>query len=165
MLQRGGRQAYFGPRAEAVGFFETPDQRCPDDVNHAEWLLEAVGGGIGDKEGAVDRSVQWHESANARALEDDIVATARQARDAPSEAPPRSCHILAQIVLVSQRTARHFRRDVAFAYSRVYTTVLVSLLIGVTFFQADASVVSLRNKTLCVRVDGGPADDGAAPSS
>lgn len=43
LLERGGRTVYFGPRANAVGWFENRfGNRCKEGVNPAEYLIEMI---------------------------------------------------------------------------------------------------------------------------
>ncbi|KAI9184364.1 hypothetical protein H9P43_003417 [Blastocladiella emersonii ATCC 22665] len=44
LLAKGGRTAYFGERSYALQYFRSLGYNCPNNVNHAEYLLDVVSG-------------------------------------------------------------------------------------------------------------------------
>lgn len=49
-----------------------------------------------------------------------------------------------------QRAALIVRADTSFSYSKLFTAVIVALIIGLTFLQEDRSIVGMQNKTFSV---------------
>jgi ABC-type multidrug transport system ATPase subunit len=46
LLGQGGRTVYLGPVPEAVSYFEALGFKCPDRVNHADFLIDVTAGNI-----------------------------------------------------------------------------------------------------------------------
>jgi ATP-binding cassette subfamily G (WHITE) protein 2 (SNQ2) len=154
LLQRGGKQVYFGPRALAVDFFSSYGV-LPKNANPADFLLEAAGAGVGVPDERLETlddldilPQQWTSSPEFIFLHTTIGSLSDpshfKTRHATSSATTyQQCYEL------TKRVSRNFYRD-RHSYTKLFTATLVSLLIGLSFFQLGHTVVSLQNRLFSV---------------
>lgn len=120
LLERGGKQAFFGDRASAVSFFEASGNTCPADSNPAEFLLDAVGAGdafASDPTPVSDESkrpsARWKASNEARAVDEEVEQAERDSAKSPSSIHDATTGAgwYTQATELTKRTSRNFWRD------------------------------------------------------
>lgn len=127
LLQRGGECVYQGPVGEdAVTLLEYLARHgafCPEDMNPAEFMLDAIGAGIAPRIGDKDWGEIWRESDEQAAIKHDIVAMKDQ-RMKEIAAEPKlpekeyASPLWHQIRIVSWRTHLSFWRSPQYGYTR-----------------------------------------------
>ncbi|KAK4057655.1 hypothetical protein OIO90_001303 [Microbotryomycetes sp. JL221] len=154
LLQRGGRSVYFGPRADAVGYF-TDQGLKQKQLNPADFLLDITGAGIDVPEedtasnaSDVDRlHTNWKTSPRYKQLTVDLDGLA-----APENAFKRGTILAASVwtqsVELTKRVTRNYYRDPSFSYTKIFTSTVVPLIIGLSFFGVgrEQTIVSLQNR-------------------
>ncbi|KAL8286284.1 hypothetical protein RQP46_004772 [Phenoliferia psychrophenolica] len=154
LLQRGGKQVYFGPRSDAVSFFAT--EKSSDYANPADFLLDAAGAGsdvpdedLSQVDGLDVLSARWKASSHYLTLQSTLVTLS--APSTPIAKPPtRSATRLRQCIELTRRVSRNYSRDLAYSYTKFFTATIVSLIIGLSFLQLGNSVVSMQNRLFSV---------------
>ncbi|GAA5873064.1 hypothetical protein JCM3774_000326 [Rhodotorula dairenensis] len=173
LLQRGGKQVYFGPRRKAVGFFQSYTGGADSDVkivNPADFLLDVTKTGVDvpddELENVRDLDVlagRWANSPEYRAVKEELVRLG--APVAPRRAQPGDTSVAAerrpvapassiwrQCVLLTQRVSRHYFRDASFSYTKFFTSSIIPLIIGLSFFLVGHkhTIVSFQNRMFSV---------------
>ncbi|GAA5951529.1 hypothetical protein JCM21900_001592 [Sporobolomyces salmonicolor] len=164
LLQRGGKQVYFGPRQNAVSYFVDKSSTPQTHVNPADFLLDATRAGvdvpdenlssISDIDSLHDK---WTASPEYLALKAEVarlsslgavVAKAKTKRRLVGSVPS----ILQQCLLLTQRVSRHYWRDPSFSYTKLFTSTIIPLIIGLSFFRVgeEHTIVSLQNRMFSV---------------
>jgi ATP-binding cassette subfamily G (WHITE) protein 2 (SNQ2) len=136
LLERGGRQTYFGPREDAVEFFEQIEggEKLLLDGNPAEFLLAVNGAGIDSAAGGGGHdelngranwngngngrlptqslSKRWKESEQCRKVEEEIDQLVEQSLRRPDKkvSVDASPGVVRQTVELTKRMSRHFWR-------------------------------------------------------
>jgi ATP-binding cassette, subfamily G (WHITE), member 2, SNQ2 len=127
ILERGGRQTYFGSRDGAVTFFESAGSaKLEADANPAEFLLEVNGAGINTGAGfhseligpasgslsTIDWSRRWKESEQRKEVEEEIDRLVGQSCNRPRKIVSKDAvpGVLQQTVELTKRMSRHFWR-------------------------------------------------------
>ncbi|KAM0793564.1 hypothetical protein ACM66B_001000 [Microbotryomycetes sp. NB124-2] len=154
LLQRGGRSVYFGPRCDAVQYF-TDQGLKQSQLNPADFLLDITGAGIDVPEedtasaaSDVDRlHTTWKTSSQYKQLTVDLDGLA-----APENAYQRGTILAASVwtqsVELTKRVSRNYFRDPSFSYTKIFTSTVVPLIIGLSFFGVgrEQTIVSLQNR-------------------
>jgi ATP-binding cassette subfamily G (WHITE) protein 2 (SNQ2) len=157
LLQRGGKQVYFGPREAAVGYF-TETGSTNEHVNPADFLLDVAGAGIDTPDDELVRtadldvlSTRWKASNAYRALQSELeILSSPDSFDSRAKASAAS--IWTQCVELTKRVSRHYWRDPSFSYTKLFTSTVVPLVVGLSFFQVgrESTLVSFQNRMFSV---------------
>lgn len=172
LLQRGGKQVYFGPRRKAVGFFQSftgGADSSPKVVNPADFLLDVTKTGVDvpddELENVRDLDVlarRWVDSPEYRAVKEELArlgapVVPRRAQPgvdptAPRRAAAPASSVWRQCVLLTQRVSRHYFRDASFSYTKFFTSSIIPLIIGLSFFLVGHkhTIVSFQNRMFSV---------------
>ncbi|GAA5972654.1 hypothetical protein JCM11641_002957 [Rhodosporidiobolus odoratus] len=175
ILQRGGKQVYFGPRKAAVDFFlpsPTDDNPHPSftHVNPADFLLDASKAGVDVPDEDLSTvsdlnslSEKWTASPEYAAIKAELArlgcpssAPTRAAFPAGQKQrpppPPPAASRFRQCLLLTQRVSKHYYRDPSFSYTKLFTSTIVPLVVGLSFFLVghENSIVSLNNRMFSV---------------
>ncbi|KAM0755503.1 catalytic activity: RhaA is able to hydrolyze alpha-1 [Meredithblackwellia eburnea MCA 4105] len=162
LLQRGGKQVYFGKREDAFSFF--PEDKKSSFPNPADFLLDAAGAGTEDvtdeqlaqdagEVAGLDRlSRLWITSAQAKALRTTLEELGSRTYSAKgtSNAKSNAASIFRQSIELTKRVSRNYFRDHSYSYTKFFTSTVVSTIIGLSFFQLGHSIVSLQNRLFSV---------------
>ncbi|GAA6061045.1 hypothetical protein JCM10212_004619 [Sporobolomyces blumeae] len=160
LLQRGGKQVYFGPRTGAVPHFTSDSPTAQTHVNPADFLLDVTKTGVDvpdDELADVDDldtlNEKWTASQAFANLKKEV-ARLESARPAArnKSAPGQGASILKQCVLLTQRVSRNYYRDASFSYTKLFTSFIVPLVVGLSFLSigSERSIVSLQNRMFSV---------------
>mgnify|MGYP002717813649 CR=1 FL=1 len=172
LLQRGGKQVYFGPRRRAVEYFQTSGGGAANShakiVNPADYLLEVTKTGVDVPDEELDSvrdldvlASRWTASPEYRALKEELVRLGapvepRRALSTDATAPrrtvPPASSVWRQCVLLTQRVSRHYFRDASFSYTKFFTSSIIPLIIGLSFFNVGRkhTIVSFQNRMFSV---------------
>lgn len=155
IMTNRGKTAFFGPPAKAVEHCKlsaSPEAFGPLD-NPAEVLLkEAVVVNDEQKSGGNMMSNNWEQSA-ARTqmldqirthLDDEDRKAKRATVVALADRPVRACPV--QFYYLFQRGLRNLSRDLSLFLLTTLFSVLISVFVGLVFYQIDDSIPGLQNR-------------------
>ncbi|KAJ1548654.1 hypothetical protein HK405_001094 [Cladochytrium tenue] len=165
LLGRGGRTIYFGPLgpdcASLLGYFARNGAApCPPAANPAEYMLDVIGAGTAAT-AAVDWFATWDASPERAVVDSELAEIEAQARshaaahvaEAKAEADFLRTGfpgVNAQTGLVLRRMLRFYWRDPSYNVGRAVFQILVAVLIGLTFFQVDATMAGSQNRIFAI---------------
>lgn len=150
-LNPGGRTFYFGeigPGGQTIiDYFGARGAHCPPQKNVAEFILETAIKGTQQADGSwVDWNAEWQASDENAAVmtEIDRVAQAAAAAAASNEVENTSSGlnteyavpVWLQTAMLTQRMYRHYWRDSSYLYGKLFTSVIIGVFNGFTFWQA-----------------------------
>ncbi|SCV68567.1 BQ2448_688 [Microbotryum intermedium] len=163
LLQRGGRQVYFGPRDESINFFAGLGKENIHQ-NPADFLLDVAGAGLASTDGEEpndtpiledappneDVAQKWRSSQECDQLADEL--------DTLCAAPKRLRRKVAvpgtwfECIELTKRVTKHYWRDPSFSYTKFFTSTAVPSVIGLSFFRVarEYSIVSFQNRLFSV---------------
>lgn len=143
LLETGGRQIYFGPRQSAVSYFTTGIR--DESTSPADILLKLASSPIDDT-----LSTTWKSSPEFASLRSRCDQLSRPSSSLRSSFV--SVSTLQQSIELTKRVSRHFYRDPSFTYTKFFTALAVSLIIGFSFFQLGSqhTIVSLQNRLFSI---------------
>jgi ATP-binding cassette subfamily G (WHITE) protein 2 (SNQ2) len=178
LLQRGGKQVYFGPRKGAVEYFLPPataDNPNPTSThaNPADFLLDITKTGVDvpdeelDTVSDLDRlSNKWTASSQYQTIKRELarlgcpssptdtglVSPGPEGAKKQRPRPPPAASILRQCILLTKRVSKHYFRDPSFSYTKLFTSTVVPLVVGLSFFLVgrERSIVSMQNRLMSV---------------
>lgn len=171
LLQRGGKQTYFGPCRDAVRYFQRSERGAGQNeaqiVNPADYLLDVTKTGVDVPDEELDNvsdldvlSKRWTGSEEYRAVKAELVrlgapvspsrTTKLDRQQRRTVAPAAS--VWRQCVLLTQRVSRHYFRDASFSYTKFFTSSIIPLIIGLSFFLVgrEHTIVSFQNRMFSV---------------
>ncbi|GAA5889931.1 hypothetical protein JCM5296_003652 [Sporobolomyces johnsonii] len=163
LLQRGGKQVYFGPRQNAVPYFLNKSSTAQTHVNPADFLLDATKAGVdvpdenlSDVSDIDTLNDKWAASPEHSALKAEVARLSSLEAVAAKAKTPRSVgsvpSVLQQCLLLTQRVSRHYWRDPSFSYTKLFTSTVIPLIIGLSFFRVgeEHTIISLQNRMFSV---------------
>eukprot|EP01119_Soliformovum_irregulare_P011474 TRINITY_DN2879_c0_g1_i1.p1 TRINITY_DN2879_c0_g1~~TRINITY_DN2879_c0_g1_i1.p1 ORF type:complete len:1443 (-),score=460.96 TRINITY_DN2879_c0_g1_i1:56-4384(-) len=158
LLAKGGKTVYFGDIGERsrvlLNYFEERGARtCDESENPAEYILEAIGAGVGGKTN-VDWVDQWqksHERENVH-LELEKIEQDFKLKVEKSEEEPRefATSIPYQTKLVYQHFNRVWWRNPSYNFGRLLNAVAVGLIIGFSFWDLGDTPRDLQSRILAI---------------
>jgi ATP-binding cassette subfamily G (WHITE) protein 2 (SNQ2) len=87
LLERGGETVYFGDIGQDSQvireYFARHGAHCPNNVNPAEYMLEAIGAGISPRVGDRDWKDLWLDSRESQKVRNEIKAIKEEALSRP----------------------------------------------------------------------------------
>lgn len=159
LLQRGGETVYFGDIGTDSSiirdYFARNGAVCPEDVNPAEYMLEAVGAGLTPRIGDRDWAELWRESPEFQETLDEIervkIDTSRQEKGESNE----SCSKFAapfwyQLGVVTKRSFVGLWRSPNYVYTRVFIHAVISLILSLSWLQLGNGVRDLQSRLFVV---------------
>jgi len=164
LLQRGGKQVYFGPRTGAVPYFTSDSPTAQTHVNPADFLLDVTKTGVDVPDDDLSTvsdldtlNEKWVASNEYKKLQSEVArlssidpnsAASKKRRSTPAQASS----IFQQCLLLTQRVSRNYYRDASFSYTKLFTSFIVPLVVGLSFLSIgkEHSIVSLQNRMFSV---------------
>ncbi|KAJ5626673.1 hypothetical protein N7528_004100 [Penicillium herquei] len=163
LLQRGGECVYFGEighDSEVLrDYFHKNGAHCPDDANPAEWMLDAIGAGQTRRIGDRDWADIWRTSPELVQVKEDIVQIkadrARENNETATQVGKKvekeyASPLWHQLKVVSRRTHLAFWRSRNYGFTRLFTHVVLSLIVGLAFLQLNDSRSSLQYRVFVI---------------
>ncbi|ETS61335.1 hypothetical protein PaG_04356 [Moesziomyces aphidis] len=158
LLERGGKTVYFGPigpnATHIVDYFAERGAKCPEKVNMAEYMLDAMGAGsmkrVGNKPWsqlylesdlfqenlAEIEKIKQETNASAKANEDEGKKKKKQTEFATSFGT--------QVKVVLKRSLLSTWRQPDYQFTRLFQHAAISLITGLCFLNLSNSVASLQ---------------------
>ena len=138
LLQKGGRTAYFGPVREMELYFAKGygAPGCPVQANPAAWVLDVIGAapaaGEGHAAGSWEDAYAMSELREVNASEAERLLNA--GTGAAAAGPAETLGVVPQFYVLVQRQWRAYWRNVSYNFTRLASTVAVSLVLGIVYF-------------------------------
>jgi ATP-binding cassette subfamily G (WHITE) protein 2 (PDR) len=177
-LAKGGKTVYFGDLGRnaktLIRYFESHGApKCPPDANPVEWMLEVIGAAPGSHANQ-DYHQVWINSKQYQKvqmelarMEADLPLMERDNANFAAESQREfAANFWTQYFQVTKRVLEQYYRTPSYIWSKIFLTVLSSLFIGFTFFNAEQSIQGLQNQMLSVfmfLIIIGPMIDGMLP--
>ena len=155
-MNPGGNVYYFGdvgPHGKTVGeYFAKHGVAVEDGKNVADLLIEVgVGAARMENKEAVspDWNEVWKQSPEAREVVEKVDHICAQEKGAGNTRSASDNTVFAastwtQVVELTKRTSRQYWRTPEYPYSRLYASVLHSLLNGLTYLQIGNSLADMQ---------------------
>ncbi|KAE8179641.1 hypothetical protein CF328_g9413, partial [Tilletia controversa] len=152
LLQRGGQVVYFGPVGQdsvhVRDYFAANGAVCPDNVNPAEYMLDAIGAGLQKRVGSRD----WAEIYKDSELYQDNLRTIKEVKQECADKPLQledgdkeyATPYMTQLRLVVNRSLISSWRQPDYQFTRLFQHAAIALLSGLIFLQLDNSVASIQ---------------------
>lgn len=153
LLQRGGQTVYFGDIGEdshvLIDYLERNGAPVPNNVNPAEYMLEAIGAGSRKRIGG-DWHEKWKNSPEFKATKEEVHRLKAEALAKPVEETGKrseySQSFFGQLKLVLQRTNVALWRQADYQYTRLFAHLAIALVVTLTFLQLGDSYQELQYK-------------------
>lgn len=154
-LNPGGNTFYFGEvgheGAAVIKYFSDRGFVCPPQKNIAEFILEIAAKPRRREDGSrVDWNAEWRDSENAKSIKQEINAICGDRGKQP-EPDKKNQHAYAapvwtQTTMLTQRVFRQYWRDPSYLYGKLFTSVIVGIFNGFTFYMLGNSIQDMQNR-------------------
>uniref|UniRef100_A0AAV1UB25 ABC transporter domain-containing protein n=1 Tax=Peronospora matthiolae TaxID=2874970 RepID=A0AAV1UB25_9STRA len=147
LLKRGGETVFAGElgknASQMIAYFESIEGVTPlkDNYNPATWMLEVIGAGVGNSNGAKDFVKVFQESRQFEMLQTNLDrdGVTRPSADLPELifTDKRAATELVQMKMVMQRFFRMYWRTASFNLTRFFVSLVLGILFGITYVDAE----------------------------
>ncbi|OJJ04691.1 hypothetical protein ASPVEDRAFT_807620 [Aspergillus versicolor CBS 583.65] len=154
-LNPGGNTFYFGPVGpdgkDVIKYFADRGAVCPPAKNVAEFILETAAKPIKREGVTVDWNEEWRNSEQSRRVKEEIEQIHNERRDATATEDQTVQYEFAastwtQTYLLTQRVFTQHWRDPSYYYGKLFTSVIIGIFNGFTFWMLDNSIASMQNR-------------------
>ncbi|KAM0334541.1 hypothetical protein ACHAQA_001571 [Verticillium albo-atrum] len=155
-LNPGGNTFYFGPidgENGAISYFANRGVHCPPDKNVAEFILETAARPHRRLDGTkVNWNDEWEASEEALRVSEEINGLRKTRSQASLEAstPGKTTEYAAtvwrQSIELTKRMFRQYWRDPSYLYGKFFTSVIVGIFNGFTFYNLGNSIQDMQNR-------------------
>lgn len=155
-LNPGGNTFYFGPVGEngsdVIDYFAQRGVQCPPEKNVAEFILEtAAKSGKRNKDGKkINWNEEWRNSEQAKAVQSEVDRIKRERSEVQ---PPKTntqrefaSPVILQSVELTKRLFTQYWRDPSYLYGKLFTSVIIGIFNGFTFWQLGNSIADMQNR-------------------
>ncbi|KAL4917894.1 ABC-2 type transporter-domain-containing protein [Aspergillus aurantiobrunneus] len=161
-LAKGGKTVYFGDIGDKsstlANYFEKNGApKLPIDANPAEWMLEVIGAAPGSHSD-IDWPVVWRDSPERQAVHEHLAELKETLSQKPAEAAQSDASdynefaapFSVQLWECLLRVFSQYWRSPIYIYSKTALSILTSLYIGFSFFQAQNTKQGLQNQMFSI---------------
>ncbi|TVY50118.1 ABC transporter G family member [Lachnellula occidentalis] len=154
-LNPGGNTFYFGPVGEngssVIKYFAERGVQCPPNKNVAEFILETAAKGGKRADGKkLNWDDEWLRSEEAKQVQDEIkrINEERSKIEPPvtSDEHEFASPVALQTVELTKRLFTQYWRDPSYLYGKLFTSVIIGIFNGFTFWKLGNSVEDLQNR-------------------
>ncbi|ODQ56128.1 ABC drug exporter AtrF [Saitoella complicata NRRL Y-17804] len=158
-LNPGGNTFYFGPIGEngkdVIEYFGQHGAHCDPNANVAEFLLEVGVGNVRVGNEKKNWNKVWRESKECKSIAqeiEDICASRKDAADPNANVVQHeyAAPLWEQCKILTQRTWRNYWRDSSYGYGKIFTSVMVGIFNGFTFYMLGNSSQDMQNRMFSV---------------
>lgn len=147
-------QVYFGDIGADSSvireYFARQGAVCPDDVNPAEYMLDAIGAGLTPRVGDRDWAELWHESPEFQETLDEIAGikagTTKRREDSNSTSSRFATPFWYQLGVVTKRSFVGLWRSPNYVYTRVFIHAVISLILSLSWLQLGNGLRDLQSR-------------------
>ncbi|KAM0806858.1 putative ABC-2 type transporter-domain-containing protein [Seiridium cardinale] len=157
-LNPGGNTFYFGPIGEngrdVIDYFGERGAICPPRKNVAEFILETAARPHRKPDGTkINWDEEWRNSEQAQAVIEEIDGLKRT-RSRASQAGKvgreqereYAASVWVQTAELTKRMFRQYWRDPSYLYGKFFTSVIMGIFNGFTFWQLGYSIQDMQNR-------------------
>ncbi|KAK0537618.1 ATP-binding cassette transporter snq2 [Tilletia horrida] len=152
LLQRGGSCVYFGPvgndSVHIRQYFAERGADCPDNVNPAEFMLDAVGAGLRPRIGDRDWAELYKESElyqeNLRKIAEIKERCKNKGVDIKVKSSEYASSFWTQVAQVGRRALVSSWRQPDYQFTRLFEHASIALLTGLLFLRLDPNVAGIQ---------------------
>ena len=146
-------QVYFGDIGADSSvireYFASHGAVCPDNVNPAEYMLDAIGAGLTPQVGDRDWAELWRESPEYQQTLDEIEriktdAIERQKGETKTSSSRFATPFWYQLRVVTKRSFVGLWRSPNYVYTRVFIHAVISLILSLSYLQLGHSMRDLQ---------------------
>ncbi|ORX92221.1 hypothetical protein K493DRAFT_316720, partial [Basidiobolus meristosporus CBS 931.73] len=152
LLARGGKTIYFGPIGDDASillnyFSKNGAEKCPDDANPAEYILDVIGAGVAS-ESTKDWPEIWSNSPECTEILKRLEKI-EPVSDAPrqQEYATRRLH---QLGVVFKRMLVSYWRLPSYNVGRFLFQIFIGIILGFTFYRLNTSVTDLQSRVFAI---------------
>jgi ATP-binding cassette, subfamily G (WHITE), member 2, SNQ2 len=157
-LNPGGNTFYFGPIGDngkdVIEYFAQRGAVCPPKKNVAEFILETAARPHRRPDGTkVNWNDEWLNSEQAQAVIEEIdgLKRTRSSASHPHQATKEqereyAAPVWVQISELTKRMYRQYWRDPSYIYGQLFTSVIMGIFNGFTFWQLGNTVQDMQNR-------------------
>ena len=154
-LNPGGHTFYFGPIGvdglNVATYFSKRGFECPPQKNIAEFLLETAAKSQRLDGSEIDWNEEWRTSDNAKYLKDEFSTIKTIRGKSIEESEPETQHefaasVTTQTIELTKRLMRQYWREPSYLYAKLFTSVVIGIFNGFTFWQLGYSLVDMQNR-------------------
>jgi ATP-binding cassette subfamily G (WHITE) protein 2 (SNQ2) len=158
LLEKGGETVYFGDIGEDAAtireYFARYGAICPDNVNPAEHMLDAIGAGLAPRIGDRDWADVWRDSPEFQETVEEIEAIKskglRSTIEEKSKISRYSTPFLFQMKTVAERSFVTLWRSPNYIYTRLFIHVVIALIVSLSFLQLGTSARDLQSRVFAI---------------
>ncbi|TRM61565.1 ABC-2 type transporter-domain-containing protein [Schizophyllum amplum] len=158
LLERGGETVYFGDIGSDShilrDYFARYGAVCPQNVNPAEYMLEAIGAGIAPRVGDRDWKDVWLDSPEYRAVRQEIDEIKARGLSRPDDTDQKASSYATsffyQLSIVLKRNNLAIWRSADYILSRLFTCIAISLMITIGFINLGNSVRDMQYRVFSI---------------
>ncbi|KAF7951033.1 uncharacterized protein EAE97_002585 [Botrytis byssoidea] len=154
-LNPGGNTFYFGPVGEngsaVVKYFADRGVQCPPQKNVAEFILETAAKGGKRRDGKkINWNEEWLNSNENKTVMQEIerIKSERGQIAAPEANSQRefASPVMLQTTELTKRLFTQYWRDPSYLYGKLFTSVIIGIFNGFTFWQLGYSIIDMQNR-------------------
>ncbi|KAH6646514.1 ABC-2 type transporter-domain-containing protein [Truncatella angustata] len=157
-LNPGGNTFYFGPIGESgkdvIKYFADRGAACPPKKNVAEFILETAARPHKKPDGTkVDWNDEWLNSEQAQAVIEEIdgLKRTRSRASQPGKVTKQqerefAAPVWVQTAELTKRMFKQYWRDPSYLYGKFFTSVIMGIFNGFTFWQLGYSIQDMQNR-------------------
>ncbi|KAH7324186.1 ABC-2 type transporter-domain-containing protein [Stachybotrys elegans] len=157
-LNPGGNTFYFGPMGQGgkdiIKYFADRGAVCPPNKNVAEFILETAARPHRKPDGTkIDWNEEWVNSEEAQRVILEIDGLERTRSQAthhtltdPGHVKEFAAPVWVQTAELTKRMFRQHWRDPSYIYGKLFTSVIVGIFNGFTFWQLGNSIQDMQNR-------------------
>ena len=150
-------QVYFGDvgadSSVVREYFARRGAVCPDNVNPAEYMLDAIGAGLTPRVGDRDWADLWHESSEFQETIHEIEriktkALKQQNVETKTTSSRFATPFSYQLRVVTRRSFVGLWRSPNYVYTRVFIHAVIALILSLSYLQLGQSLRELYYRLL-----------------
>ncbi|KUJ20545.1 uncharacterized protein LY89DRAFT_705425 [Mollisia scopiformis] len=154
-LNPGGNTFYFGPVGDngsaVIKYFADRGVKCPPNKNVAEFILETAAKGGKRKDGKkLNWNEEWANSEENKAMKEEIqrIKADRSKVQRPEnvEEYEFASPVALQTTELTKRLFIQYWRDPSYLYGKLFTSVIVGIFNGFTFWQLGYSIADMQDR-------------------
>ncbi|KAG0649701.1 abc multidrug transporter atrF [Hyphodiscus hymeniophilus] len=154
-LNPGGNTFYFGPVGEngsaVIKYFADRGVECPPEKNVAEFILETAAKGGKRKDGKkLNWNDEWRNSEEAKQVKQEIQKIKNERiKVEPPHADTQhefASPVWLQTTELTKRIFAQHWRDPPYLYGKLFTSVIIGIFNGFTFWQLGYSVADMQDR-------------------
>ncbi|PGH04728.1 hypothetical protein AJ79_07007 [Helicocarpus griseus UAMH5409] len=158
-LNPGGNTFYFGPvghnGSAVIDYFAERGAICPPNKNVAEFILETAAKGRRGNGKRIDWNEEWRNSKELQKLRKDVAEIIEERSKVPAQETASSQYEYAapvslQCYMLTKRVFLNYWRDSSYLYGKLFTSVIIGIFNGFTFWQLGNTVASMQNRMFTI---------------